>query len=136
MIPQSPRNNQQTWANLENYSRSLVDSGNELFIISGPYGQGGTSAVGTFSELASGVVVPNKTWKIIVVLSNGNNDLSRITTSTRVIAVLMPNDQSLSTDWKTYRVNVNSLETLLGYDFLSNVSTSIQSVIEAQIDNL
>ncbi|MHC1704057.1 MAG: DNA/RNA non-specific endonuclease [Tenuifilaceae bacterium] len=136
IIPQSPRNNQQTWANLENYCRSLVDSGNELFIISGPYGQGGTSAAGTFSVLGSGVVVPNKTWKIIVVLSNGNNDLSRITTTTRVIAVLMPNDQSLSTDWKTYRVSVDSLETLLEYDFLSNVSTSIQSVIEARIDNL
>jgi endonuclease G len=30
---------------------------------------------------------------------------------------------------------VDALESLLGYDFLSNVPTSIQSVIEASVDN-
>ena len=137
MIPQAPNNNQQTWANLENYCRSLVDSGNELYIISGPYGQGGTSAKGTFSVLASGVVVPSQTWKIILVLPNGNNDLSRITTTTRVIAVVMPNTQACSANpWTYYRVSVDSLETLTGYNFLSNVPTDIQNVIEAGVDNL
>ena len=136
MIPQAPNNNQVTWANLENDCRSLVDAGNELYIISGPYGQGGTSAKGTFNTLASGVVVPNKTWKIIVVLSNGNNDLSRITTTTRVIAVLMPNDQSINSSWKTYRVSVDSIESLTGYDFLSNIPTDIQNTLEAKVDNL
>jgi len=137
MIPQAPNNNQQTWANLENYCRSLVDSGNELYIISGPYGQGGTSAKGTFSVLASGVVVPSQTWKIILVLPNGDNDLSRITTTTRVIAVVMPNTQACSANpWTYYRVSIDSLETLTGYNFLSNVPTDIQNVIEAGVDNL
>lgn len=137
MIPQAPNNNQQTWANLENYCRSLVDGGNELYIIGGPYGQGGTSAKGTFSVLASGVVVPSQTWKIILVLPNGDNDLSRITTTTRVIAVVMPNTQACSANpWTYYRVSVDSLETLTGYNFLSNVPTDIQNVIEANVDNL
>lgn len=136
MIPQAPNNNQQTWANLENYCRTLIDGGNELYIICGPYGEGGTSAKGTFNVLASGVVVPSQTWKIIVVLPNGDNDLSRITTSTRVIAVDMPNIQSINTNWRNYRVSVDALETLTGYDFLSNVSTSIQDIIEANVDNL
>ncbi|WP_262707477.1 DNA/RNA non-specific endonuclease [Rufibacter latericius] len=30
MIPQAPNNNQQTWANLENYTRDLVQAGNEV----------------------------------------------------------------------------------------------------------
>lgn len=137
MIPQSPNNNQQTWGNLEDYERSLVDSGNELYIISGPYGQGGTSSVGTFDVLASGVVVPSQTWKIIVVISNGDNDLSRITTSTRVIAVIMPNTQTCNQHpWSYYRVSVDSLESLTGYDFLSNVPADIQNVIEASVDNV
>lgn len=142
MIPQAPNNNQQTWQNLETYSRTLVDSGNELYIISGPYGQGGSSAKGTFNSIsvnsgANSITVPSKTWKIIVVLPNGNNDLSRITTSTRVIAVVMPNDQTCNTKpWYDYRVSVDSLETLTGYDFLSNVSTTIQNVIEANADNV
>lgn len=134
MIPQSQKNNQITWANLENYCRTLIDGGNELYIICGPYGAGGTSAKGTFSVLASGVTVPSKTWKIIVVLPNGNNDLSRISSSTRVIAVVMPNDEIINSDWRTYRVKVNDIETLTGYDFLSNVSTTVQNVIEEAVD--
>lgn len=137
MIPQAPNNNQITWNDLEDYSRSLVNSGNELYIISGPYGQGGTSAKGTFTTLSSGVTVPSKTWKIIVVMPNGNNDLSRITTSTRVIAVVMPNDQTCSSHtWTYYRVSVNTIETLTGYDFLSNVPENIQDVVEANVDNM
>ena len=34
MIPQAPKNNQITWANLENYCRALVGAGNELSMIS------------------------------------------------------------------------------------------------------
>jgi len=135
MIPQSPNNNQQTWANLENYRRTLINAGNELYIISGPYGQGGTSAKGTFSTLSSGVVVPSKTWKIIVVIPNGNSDLSRITSTTRVISVIMPNDPTCSSHpWEYYKVSVDNIETLTGYDFLSNVSITIQNLIEAKID--
>jgi len=138
MIPQAPNNNQKPWNELEDYSRStLVSGGNELYIISGPWGQGGTGSNGYLTTLSSGVVVPQWTWKIIVVIPNGNGDLSRITTATRVIAVKLPNDQSCtSTDWKPYRVSVDAIETLTGYDFLSNVSTDIQTVIEASVDTL
>lgn len=136
MIPQAPNNNQITWANLENYTRTLVNAGNEVYIISGPYGQGGTGSNGYTTTVGNSVVVPSQTWKIIVVLSNGNNDLSRVTTSTRVIAVLMPNNQTVNSQaWGYYRVSVDQIEALTGYDFLSNVSTGIQSVIEAKVDN-
>ena len=42
IMPQAPRNNQRTWANLEDYSRTLVGRGNELYLICGSYGRGGT----------------------------------------------------------------------------------------------
>jgi len=135
MIPQAPKNNQITWGNLEDYSRSLVAAGNELYIISGPYGQGGTGSNGAKTTIGNSVVVPAKTWKIIVVLPNGSNDVSRITTSTRVIAVFMPNDQTCSNyAWSYYRTSVDQIETLTGYDFLSNVPTTVQNVIEASVD--
>ena len=38
MLPQAPRLNQQTWANLEDYCRTLVGQGNEVYIICGSYG--------------------------------------------------------------------------------------------------
>jgi endonuclease G len=137
MIPQSPNNNQIPWANLENYTRSLVTAGNEVYTICGPAGQGGTGSVGFATTVGNGVVVPSQTWKIIVVLPNGNSDLSRITASTRVIAVIMPNNQTVSSQaWGYYRVSVDEIEALTGYDFLSNVPLAVQNALEVKVDNL
>ncbi|HBP66423.1 MAG TPA: DNA/RNA non-specific endonuclease [Desulfosporosinus sp.] len=136
MIPQAPKNNEVTWESLESYCRTLVSQGNELYITSGGYGSGGTGSNGYMTTVGNGVVVPSKTWKVIVVLPNGNNDISRITTSTRVISVLMPNDQTCSSQpWGNYRVSVANIESLVGYNFLSSVPTSIQNVIETSVDN-
>jgi len=136
MVPQSPKNNQIVWESLENYCRNLAKSGSELYIISGPYGEGGTSDKGTFSILKSGVVVPSHVWKIALVLPNGNNDLSRITPSTRVIAVVIPNNQECSSKpWTSYRVSVDSIENLTGYDFFTNIPKDIQEALEAKVDN-
>jgi endonuclease G len=128
MIPQLPANNQGVWANLENYSRSLVSQGNELYIISG--GQG------LQFFIANGhVAVPAQTWKVIVVLPIGTNDVSRVTTSTRTIAVVIPNSGTINSDWRTYRVSVDQVEAITGFDFFSNVSAGIQAVIEGRVDN-
>jgi endonuclease G, mitochondrial len=136
MIPQAPTNNQQTWANLENYCRTLVTQGNELYIIMGSYGTGGTGSNGTFNTIAGGkVTVPNRIWKVILVLPQGTSDVSRVTTSTRVIAVNTPNTNSVSTSWGSYRTTVDAIESAMGYNILSNVPSSIQSVIEARVDN-
>lgn len=136
IIPQAPNNNQITWAAVENYCRDLVAAGNELYIISGPYGQGGTGSVGTYTTISThSIVVPSYTWKIIVVLPVGSSDVSRVTTSTRVIAVWMPNTQTCSSQtWGYYRKSVDYIESMTGFNFLSNVSTTIQAVIEASVD--
>jgi len=128
MIPQAPTNNQQMWANLESYCRTLANSGNELYIISGGYGNSGFIANGHVS-------IPTTTWKVIMVLPSGTNDVSRVTTSTRLIAISAPNTNSVVSDWRTYRVSVDNVESLTGYNFFSNVPTSIQSVIESTVDN-
>jgi endonuclease G len=138
ITPQAPHLNQITWADLEDYCRTLANSGNELYIISGGYGTGGSgSNGGTTNTIASGNInVPSHFWKVIVVLPNGNNDVSRVTTSTRVIAVDMPNNQNVNAHtWGYYRTSVDAIELATGYNFLSNVSTSIQNVIETQVDN-
>lgn len=137
MCPQAPDNNQGPWANLENYTRTLVNQGNEVYVICGMNGTGGTGSNGFATTINGGrVTVPAYTWKVIVVIPQGTNDLSRVTTSTRVIAVNMPNTQGIrSVNWGTYRVSVDSIESQTGYDILSNVAASIQSVIEARVDN-
>lgn len=137
MIPQAPQNNQQTWNNMEQYIRTLVAAGNEVYVVMGSYGTGGTGANGSASTIDGGhVTVPSNIWKVVVVIPNGNSDLARITTSTRVIAVNTPNINTTNSDWKTYRTTVNAIETASGYDILSALPASVQSVVEATVDNL
>lgn len=138
MMAQAPNNNQGPWAVLEGYCRTLVSQGNELYIITGGSGQGGTGSNGgvTMTVASGHVTVPSQTWKVIIVISQGTNDVSRVTTSTRTIAVIMPNAQGLNSDWHTWRVSVDQVEALTGFDFFSNVPVGIQAVIESTVDNL
>lgn len=135
MIPQAPNNNQQTWANMENDIRALVTAGNECYVIMGSYGTGGTGSSGTATTIDNGhVTVPSNIWKVVVVLANGNNDLSRVTSSTRVIAVNTPNINTVSSTWKSYRVSVRSIEAATGYNLLSALPQSVQDAIETTVD--
>jgi endonuclease G len=136
VVPQAPWNNQRCWANLETYCRTLADAGNEMYIISGPGGQGGDGSAGAKTVLANGVVVPNYTWKVVLILPNGSSDASRVTSSTRVIAVKIPNSQSVANNsWGMYRTSVDAIESLTGYNLYSALPSAVQSVIEARVDN-
>ncbi len=140
IFPQSPNFNQRVWGDLEDYCRKkLVGKGNECYIIAGGHGRGGQSDYcETIQSIGDGRVnVPALCWKIIVTLKEGRNDLTRIDRNTRVIAVLMPNTQaSYRKDWSDYRVSVDSLEKITGYDFLSKLPVMVQDVIEAKVDNI
>lgn len=137
MLPQSPKNNRQTWANLEEYSRKLVEEGFELYIVAGPYGMGGEGVKG-FSNFIfqERIQVPEYVWKVILVLPKGEDDLQRISSTTRVIAVKMPNVQSIVSDWTTYRVSVDELEKLTGFDFLNALPIPIQKELEKRVDDV
>ncbi|MEA5625811.1 DNA/RNA non-specific endonuclease [Nostoc sp. UHCC 0251] len=128
MMPQSADNNRNTWGNLEDYCRELVSLGKELYVVAGPFG-------GQGEPLKGKVTVPKSTWKIIVVLDSPGSGLDGITASTRIIAVNVPNEQEINNDWRAYKVSVDELEKLTGYDFLSNVSPNIQEVIESKVDS-
>jgi len=138
MVPQNQNNNGGIWEQLETYERTLANAGNTLYIYSGGYGSGGTGTSGSATTIASGkVTVPAKLWKVIIVIPSGSgSDISRVTTSTRTIAVIMDNADPASGDtWGAHRVSVDAVEALTGFDFFSNISTSIQAVIEAKVDN-
>ncbi len=136
MIPQTQAQNGGPWEVLEGYCRSLAQQGNKLYIVSGPYGEGGTGLNGYMTSIAGGkIAVPAKTWKVIMVLPAGTNDVSRVTDSTRCIAVIMNNDLGPFNSWGSYRVSVDEVEALTGFDFFSNVPQAIQAKIEAVVDN-
>ncbi|GAB2585908.1 DNA/RNA non-specific endonuclease [Spirosoma areae] len=136
IVPQAPRHNREVWKNLEEYERQLTTNGNEVYVIAGTWGAGGTGQNGYATTLASGkLTVPAALWKIIVVLPTGSDDALRISTNTRIIAVSIPNNQSAADKpWRAYLTSIDQLETMTGYDFLSNVPTEIQRLIEMRID--
>ncbi len=66
----------------------------------------------------------------------GDNDVTRIAADTRVIAISVPNNQTVnSMPWYNYRTSVDNIEAATGYDFLSSVDAIIQNSIEAQVDS-
>jgi endonuclease G len=128
IIPQAPDNNQGPWAELEDYCRDLVRQGNELYIICGADGSLGAIAAGR-------VNIPAYTWKVIVILPEGDDDLERISTDTHVIAVDIENRNGIRHhDWRDYRVSVDWLEYYTGHDFLSNIPDDIEDILEAWVD--
>jgi endonuclease G len=130
MIPQAANNNQGPWAALEIYCRELVKQGKELYIYCG--------GAGEQEFIDSGrVIVPELTWKTILVLDAGANDIKRVTSATRTIAVVMPNDNSLIKkydDWRKFRVSIDSVESLTGYNIFLSIPKNIQSIIEKSVD--
>jgi endonuclease G len=133
MVPQSAHNNRGPWAQLEEESRTIAGTGKELFVITGGVFNASSGTIG------SGVSVPDKTFKVIVVLDAVGQGPASVTTSTRVIAVMMPNADALitqSTPWRNFRVSIDDIEAATGDNFLSDVDPAVQAVIEARVDNL
>ena len=131
IIPQTPDNNQGVWEHLEADCREMAKAGNELLIICGPAGFSGEHI-----NRNGPVLVPAFTWKIIVSVPNGlGSVLSRITATTRVIAVNIPNIAGVRHDpWTKYLVSVNQLEKLTGFKFFTALSPAVANALKAGID--
>ena len=130
MMPQVPELNRGVWGDLEEYCRSLVQQGKELYIVAGPVGSQG--AIGKKEK----ITVPAKTWKVIMVLDRQGLGMQGIDANTRTIAVMMPNNASVKgSGWKSFRVSVKQVERETGLNFLSNVSPQVQQVIESKVDS-
>jgi endonuclease G, mitochondrial len=136
IVPQAPDNNRGPWEGLESYCRSLVNSGKELHIIAGPLGMGGVGSKGGAKKIGRGkITVPAELWKIIVVSDRPGLGVAGVTVNSRVIAVSMPNEQGIKEkDWRLFRTTVRELEERTGYNFLSNVSQSVQDAVETRAD--
>ena len=129
MVPQIAENNSGAWEDFESYVRSLANQGNEIYIISGGQGNNGTISQGR-------ITVPRYTWKVVLILPNGSDDLSRINKQTRTIGLIMPNflPLSQSAPWRQFRVTVDQVEAFTGHNFFSNVPKNTQEIIERRRD--
>ena len=137
MVPQAPQNNQQTWAHLEEYTRSQVEKGQEAYVIMGSYGRGGTGKNGPASTIDQGrVSVPARLWKVIVFLPEGDHDLRRIIAGqARVVAIDTPNDNTINPQWTQYLTSVDKIEAASGLDILSALPPEIQVQLQRGVDS-
>jgi endonuclease G, mitochondrial len=137
MVPQSHHCNAGPWGEFEEYCRMLAAQGNEMYIVAGPLGRGGVGINGPASTIAHGrIEVPAFVWKVAVILPNGTNDRFRIDDCTRTIAVVMPNREDSKGKWHDFRVSIDEVECLTGYDFFSLLDDCIESQIELYPDTV
>ena len=142
MVPQTPDNNRLIWMHFETFERELVAAGNEVYIIAGPYGSGGTSPKGTFENipisLKSGQTyymnVPAYTWKVLIAIPEGEDDISRIGKDAIVIAINVPNEMGMGKtgDWDQFICTVDDIEEITGYDFFELLPDDVEDVLESQ----
>lgn len=142
MVPQSSDNNGIIWMHFELFERELAEKGYELYIFAGAYGTGGQSSKGYFKNIkvtdyvgrSYYINVPSHTWKIIVAIPEGDNDLERINSKTKVIAIDVPNKMGIAknADWPDYVCSIDDIEKITGYDFLELLPDEIENIIESK----
>ena len=134
VVPQSSANNEKGWEQFESYCRSLVRDGKELYVVAGPQGKGGESR-GRSLQIIHGkdgdITVPAVTWKVVMVLDAGGTP----DRNTRLIAVVMPNDETVDNDWGKYRTSVKAVEKLTGYTFFDRVDPSVIGPLKEKSDD-
>lgn len=136
IVPQAPDCNQRCWKQFEEHCRDLTDNGSELYIASGPSGEGGTGReTGREGEKKTigkpPITVPSAVWKVVMVLPNKD---AVPTQTTRTLAVWMPNKQNMPNDWKPYAVSIAEVEKRTGYKFFPVVPDDIANKIKTHVD--
>ena len=128
VVPQTSESNTVVWESLETQSRTLARS-NHVFVVAGSIYEG------TPKKIGRDVAVPSSMFKVVVVMSGAHPLPSEVTTSTRVIAVEIPNNHSVSGNWSRYKTTLSSLETKTGFHFLSDVDPAVHDALATQVDS-
>lgn len=132
MTPQAHGLNAGPWEQLESYCRDLARRGNELYIVCGH----GFSAPTHDTIGRVHIAVPDFAWKVVVVVPDqSGNDLNRITAQTRVIAVKMPNINTVSKQaWTRYVVTPAQIEQATGLHLFSALPANVATALRAKLD--
>jgi endonuclease G len=121
---------------LEDYCRRLAKEGKSLYIACGPAGIGGVGKNGPADEIGKGrlkVTVPAKLWKVVLVLPRADAEPRK---NSRVISVIMPNDQTVDFNWAKYRTTAREVEKLTGLRFFAAVPEEVAEALRDHLDEV
>jgi len=128
IIPQYPDLNRKIWLQLEDYCKDLcINESKQLFIISG----------GKYrkrpKKIKNKISIPDSCWKVVLILDSAKT-INDIDTNTQVIAVMMPNDSTVTKykDWLEFSTTTKQIEQSTGFNFFSKLKPEIQTVIESK----
>jgi endonuclease G len=136
IVPQAPNCNQRGWERLEDYCRRLAKGGHVLYIACGPHGDGGEGKEGRAAEIGKRgrkITVPRELWKVVLVQPS---ETAEPRANSRVIAVMMPNDQSVGYDWTKYRTTAREIERRTCYTFFRNVPQEVAEALRDHMDEV
>jgi endonuclease G len=114
----------------------LAREGHVLYIVAGPHGHGGEGKLGRREEIGRNrkITVPRSLWKVILVLPSEDAEPRK---NSRVIAVVMPNDQTVGQDWTRYRTTARAIEKLTGFRFFqAGVPDEIAEELRDHLDDV
>jgi DNA/RNA endonuclease G (NUC1) len=129
IMPQDAINNSGVWGAFESYCRSLART-NELLIICGPVGFSGARL-----NTNGPVFLPSFVWKVAVVVPPGTGTAAgRITNSTRVIALEIPNTDAATNLWPQYVTSARQIEIDTGLTFFTALPTNVATALRNKVD--
>ena len=132
MLPQAINNNTGPWNDFENYYRDEVTQhGMVAHVIAG--GVWGKAPV-----QQRGVAVPSATWKVVALMKPGQT-VEQIDEHTRVVSVLMPNNNDevkVEHNWDRYRVSVEKIEQQTGLRLFDHLSPKVADALRRTVDSV
>ena len=124
IAPQAAGNNRGPWNDFEQYCRQQASGGQEVLVICGPSGF-------KADKTSAGIPIAEAFWKIALVRKKGGT----ITSSSRIIAVSMPNKNEIQgTSWTDYITSVEEIEKDTGCKFFDTISASTASSLKVVVD--
>jgi len=128
IVPQSPSLNQYPWNDFEQYVRAQVRKGFDAYQIAGVYGEG--------ERLKGKITAPTNCWKVVVLLRRGSDPAS-VDDRARVIAVDMPNEDTLQHEkWEQFRTTVKAIEQRTGLNIFSSLPQDLQRALETHAETV
>ena len=79
--------------------------------------------------------VPAYTWKVLIAIPAGADDLERIDSTATAIAINVPNQTGMQKtgDWEQFLCSIDEIEALTGYDFFELLPDYIEDSLEARV---
>jgi endonuclease G len=129
--PQLAAFNQGIWQNLETAVRTVMQSTDSVYVVTGPVYQtvGGSETVRTFvnsSNDSKVVPIPNYYYKVILKVRRSGGQV----TAASAIGFWFTHEAHSSESYTAYAKSVDYIEQMTGFNFFANLPPSVESTAE------